>query len=207
MYKALIFDFDGTVADTMYQNYIAWDFALKNHGFSLDKERYFLTEGATPKSIVTSFTNDESTQNNIIKEKEKYFLEHYEIKFFNDVIDFIQEQKQTKQIALVTGGKAIRINHILQKANIKELFDLIITADDVQKGKPHKEPYEKALKNLNIQRNEAIVIENAPFGITSAKSAGIFTIAVETTLEKKYLKKANLIVSNFSEIKKLNIFK
>jgi len=58
--------------------------------------------------------------------------------------------------------------------------ELMVTAFDVQHGKPHPEPYLMGLKKANISASEAIVVENAPLGIQAARAAGIFTIAVNT---------------------------
>ena len=71
---------------------------------------------------------------------------------------------------------------------------------DVQNGKPHPEPYLKALTKLNVSPKEAVVFENAPFGIRSAKAAGLFCIALETSLPASYLKGADAIFSSFKAI-------
>ena len=60
----------------------------------------------------------------------------------------------------------------------------MVTAFDVKKGKPDPEPYLMALKKGNLNPNQAIVVENAPMGVRSAKAAGIFTIAVNTGILK-----------------------
>jgi beta-phosphoglucomutase len=70
----------------------------------------------------------------------------------------------------------------------------------VKRGKPHPEPYIKCAKLLGLKPSECVVIENAPFGIESAKKAGMFCIALTTSLPKAYLRKADIIADNLIDI-------
>ena len=80
-------------------------------------------------------------------------------------------------------------------------FDVIVTGDQVTHTKPHPEPYLTAAQKLTVKPDECIVIENAPSGITAAKQAGMYCIAVKTTIQdEQYLKNADLIVEDISEI-------
>jgi beta-phosphoglucomutase len=71
---------------------------------------------------------------------------------------------------------------------------------DVQNGKPHPEPYLKAMAKLNVKAQEALVFENAPFGIRSAKAAGLSCIALATSLPASYLTGADAIFPSFKAI-------
>ncbi|MCA9399741.1 MAG: HAD family phosphatase, partial [Candidatus Omnitrophica bacterium] len=84
-----------------------------------------------------------------------------------------------------------------------QLFSVVVTGNDVRFGKPHPEPYLKSLEQLKIDPFDGIVIENAPFGIASAKEAGLRCLALETSLPRKHLKAADFI---FSSIKELETF-
>ena len=79
-------------------------------------------------------------------------------------------------------------------------FDVIISGDDTEKGKPNPEPYLAAMQKLNILPIESLVIENAPLGIQSAKTAGAYCIAITTTLGREYLKEADEVVKNHREL-------
>ena len=72
---------------------------------------------------------------------------------------------------------------------------------DVQNGKPHPQPYLMALSQLNLRASDALVIENAPFGIASAKAAGLKCVALETSLPKSYLKQADAVFSSYKDLK------
>ncbi len=85
------------------------------------------------------------------------------------------------------------------------MFEATVTGDEVKRGKPHPQPFLKALKIMGLQPNDVVVIENAPFGITAAKRAGLFCIALETSLPKKYLTNADKVVKSFKDLEKIII--
>jgi beta-phosphoglucomutase-like phosphatase (HAD superfamily) len=99
----------------------------------------------------------------------------------------------------VTGTSRHELDEMLPD-EIKNLFSVIVTGSDVRFGKPHPEPYQQSLKRLNIEPEKAIVIENAPLGIRSAKRAGLKCFALETSLSREYLKEADYIFRSFKEL-------
>ena len=109
-------------------------------------------------------------------------------------------RRQGFRLGLVTGTARHELLKILPKG-LRKFFDAIITGDEVTHGKPHPEPYQKALKMLQCKKSDAIVIENAPFGIQSAKAAGLKCFAIETSLPKKYLKQADFVFHSFKHLK------
>ena len=79
-------------------------------------------------------------------------------------------------------------------------FDAVIGAGDAIKSKPYPDPYEKVLEIFKILPKEAIVIENAPLGIQAAKAAGIYCVAVESTLNEAYLKNSDIVVKDIQSL-------
>jgi len=102
-------------------------------------------------------------------------------------------------LGLVTGTPSQELKRILPR-RVLRIFDGIISGDHVKKGKPHPEPYLKAAKTLGVYPKACLVVENAPYGIESAKRAGMFCIAITTSLPKEYLAKADLVVDKLEEI-------
>jgi beta-phosphoglucomutase-like phosphatase (HAD superfamily) len=99
----------------------------------------------------------------------------------------------------VTGTARHEVHKILPD-EIFALFDAVVCGCDVQNGKPHPEPYLTALKKLKIDSHQAVVIENAPFGIQSSKTAGIRCLALETSLSKKFLRNADAVFTSFTHM-------
>ena len=100
---------------------------------------------------------------------------------------------------MVLSGKALPIY-------LQRLFQVIITGDDVKIGKPDPEPFLRALDTLGIVADEAVVVENAPCGIQSAKAAGITCLAIETSLPRSYLQDADYVFSSIKELSEKIVF-
>jgi HAD superfamily hydrolase (TIGR01509 family) len=107
------------------------------------------------------------------------------------------------RMGMVTGSSRNSLERVLTEDQA-QWFDVIITADDVVRGKPHPEPFLLAARALKIEPEKCIVIENAPFGIEAARSAGCAAAAIFcTTLSKEDLGWANWIVKDHEELEVL----
>ncbi|MDO8580990.1 MAG: HAD family hydrolase, partial [Candidatus Omnitrophota bacterium] len=136
----------------------------------------------------------------ILKKKEDHFKKHVKIRFIDGARTLLHcLYAQGFCLALVTGTARHEVNKILP-ARLRRYFNVIVTGNEVKHGKPHPEPYLKALKLLTLPAKKTVVIENAPFGIASAKRAGIKCFALQTSLPRCYLAQADEI---FPSIKAL----
>ncbi len=199
---------DGVITDTMPYHYRAWKNIFNSLGINISKFDIYYREGQRGiqgvKEICEKYNACTKRQYliDILNAKEENFKKIVKIKFIKGSRSFLKKLKSKGyRLALVTGTARHEAEKILPK-HIYNLFETVITGSDVKKGKPHPEPFLKALKHLKIKQTEAIVIENAPFGIESAKNAGIFCVAIETSLSKKYLKKADIILPSINSLKK-----
>lgn len=204
MIKAVVFDFDGVVADTMNDNLRAWQMAFKDFGIHFDPIEYFLLEGMGRFDIALQLskvhTLSEGQLNEVVHKKETYYKQIANFVYFKEIKSILQTiQVQNKLIGLVTGASKARIQDTLS-LDVKSFFNVIITVDDVSKGKPDPEPYLLACRMLDVEPKCTLVIENAQLGIQSAKSAGCICYAIETTLPKKYLQNADKIFANHQEV-------
>ena len=113
---------------------------------------------------------------------------------------FIKRLKKARfKLALVTGTSIHEVRKILPE-KLFQLFDVVVSGSDVQNGKPHPEPYLKAIQRLCISCVDAVVIENAPFGIRSAKKAGLKCFALETSLPRHYLTEADCVFRSIKDL-------
>ncbi len=101
--------------------------------------------------------------------------------------------------ALVTGSVLRAVEHVLPEA-VRSRFGAVITAENVSRGKPDPEPYLKALEKLALPAVRATAVENSPMGVRSARGAGIYCIALETTLPAEYLTGANMILKGHDDL-------
>lgn len=203
-YRAVLFDYDGVVANTMEDNYSAWQFAFSKYGIQLDRLRYFRMEGMTPLAVASSVLEengfDPSPAAEIAREKERYYIEHHASSLHDGIESLISVLKiRGHLVGLVSGASRERL-HGSGIARLLGQFDVIITSDAVARGKPDPEPYLLAAQRLGVSPANCLAIENAPLGIASAKSALMDCIAVCTTLSREYLGEADMVVDGIADL-------
>jgi beta-phosphoglucomutase len=207
--EAIIFDMDGVITMTMPSHFRAWAKVFADEGICVSKLEVYKREGQKGlDSVLEIFPEYGKTitvkrAKELLEKKERLFKADTSVRFVPGARSFIKEcRRKGIKMALVTGTARTEVIKILPKALI-DCFDVIISGSDVKHGKPHPEPYQKALKALKIDRGGALVVENAPFGITSAVKAGIFCVAIETSLPRKYLKEADEIIHDYMGLKRI----
>ena len=187
--KAVLFDMDGVLFDSMPYHSEAWHKVMKSHGLTLSREEAYMHEGRTGASTINIvFQRElgrEATQEeieSIYQEKSVLFNSYPEAKPMPCAWELLQKVKKDGLIPMVVTGSGQlslleRLEHHYPGMFHKELM---VTAFDVKYGKPNPEPYLMALKKGGIKADEAVVVENAPLGVEAGHNAGIFTIAVNT---------------------------
>jgi beta-phosphoglucomutase len=204
MIRAVIFDFDGVIADTMFDNCNAWQKAFSLYGFQMDAIEYYRLEGMGRFQIAEYFIEkyflEPSIKKNLVEAKEMNYKKNNSFKYYdfvNEIFSFLNEKGIST--AIVTGASKNRIKEHLDE-NISQYLKALITADDVIHTKPNPEPYLKAAAILGMNPNECLVIENAILGIESAKEAGCKCFALETTLSADYLTKADKVFGSHEDL-------
>lgn len=207
--KAIIFDMDGVIVDSMPYHFLAWYEALRPYGLRVSCFDVYSKEGECwEKTLKDLFKRSgirptASLLNEIFIKRQKIFKKYFRRFIFKGAEDYLLCLKdQGYFLGLVTGSPIQEVNKILSK-DILGLFNAIVAGNQVKKGKPHPEPYLKAAKLLDLKPKECVVVENAPFGIKSAKGAGMFCIALTTSLPKEYLKEADIVVDNLAGISRI----
>jgi beta-phosphoglucomutase len=210
--RAVIFDMDGVITDTMSYHMKAWRLVLARHGLRVSKNDIYKREGQKGINSVEEIFSDYGKEfdlsegKKILLEKEELFKEIVKKRFISGSRKFLKWLKKSGfKLALVTGTARHEVHKILPD-EIFALFDVVVCGCDVQNGKPHPEPYLTALKKLKISSHQAVVVENAPFGIQSSKAAGIRCLALETSLPKEFLKNADAVFHSFAQITSNAIF-
>ncbi|EGJ72605.1 HAD-superfamily hydrolase, subfamily IA, variant 3 [Bacteroides coprosuis DSM 18011] len=187
--KAVLFDMDGVLFDSMPNHAEAWNKVMKRHNLDMNKEEVYMNEGRTGRGTINlvcqrehgrDATDEEVTK--IYEEKSDLFNSLPTAERMKGAYSLLLKVKSEGLIPMVVTGSG---QHSLLKKLEKHFpntfkEDYIISAYDVKHGKPDPEPYLMALKKANISANEAVVVENAPLGVESAVRAGILTLAVNT---------------------------
>jgi beta-phosphoglucomutase len=204
--KAVICDMDGVIVDSMPYHFLAWYEALRPYGISVKCFDVYIREGERWQKSMEDFLKGSgiSPSKKLFKKvftaRKKLFRNRFKRFIFKGAGEFLAcLKKKGYLLGLVTATTSADIRQILP-ANIERLFDHVTTGDHVKKGKPYPEPYLRAARSLGVKPSECLVIENAPYGVASAKSAGMFCVALTSSLPEEYLNGADVIADNLEEI-------
>lgn len=208
--KAILFDFDGTLAKTMEFHFLAWQKAFAEVSASILDTDYYPLEGMAMPRIAEKLLAIAGKQNidphAIVARKKEFYLQNNNVQIYPGVVDLINKLAQNQiKLAIVTSGmidvlKATVDNNFLNK------FSVIISNENSGRGKPFADPFQNGLDQLGLSANDCLAVENAPLGVESAKAAGLFTIGICHTVGPEILKQADLIVQNFAELAKIKQF-
>jgi beta-phosphoglucomutase-like phosphatase (HAD superfamily) len=102
-------------------------------------------------------------------------------------------------LSVVSGSDHIIVHDIVNQL-FPDIFDIVVTGDDVINSKPCPDPFLKAVELLNVQREDCVIIENAILGVEAAKKAGIYCIGVPTYIEPSQLDRADLVVGDHKKL-------
>jgi beta-phosphoglucomutase len=205
-FRAIIFDMDGVIVDSMPYHFLAWYEALKPYGIRVSCFDVYSKEGERWEKTLRELLGRSGIKvsakllKKIFLSRKKIFQKYFKRFIFPGAEEFLVCLKNKGYLlGLVTGTPEAEIKKILPPS-IKVLFDCIIAGDKVKKGKPHPEPYLRASRALKTSVGLCAVVENAPLGIESAKRAGMFCIALTTSLPRQYLSRADALADRLDEI-------
>ncbi len=204
--KAVIFDMDGVITDTMPYHCKAWKTIFTKEGIKISRQDVYCREGQKGIDSVRELCAEHnhpftvSRARQLLKDKEEFFKSIFKRRFIAGARSFVRRSyRQGFKLALVTGTSRHEAMRLLP-ADLFGLFHVTVCGCDVQNGKPHPESYLKALSQLGLKPKDVLVIENAPFGIRSAKAAGLRCLALETSLPRRFLKNADAVFSSFNDL-------
>jgi len=182
--KAVIFDLDGVVIDSM-PNYVrAWQGACTAFGLEISEREVYLREGEkraeTVKSIYKQCKGSEPSPDEvseILTKLEEIYENQPKPAVVSGIPELLNRLKEKKiKLGLVTGSSAKTYEMICRIHPLFLLFDETVTGNDTLEGKPAPAPYKAARKKLKLSKDVCLVIENAPLGVQSATSAGLLCV-------------------------------
>ena len=181
MIRAIITDFDGTLVDTFEANLRAYQSAFAEMGITLTTEKYRKCFGFRfDKFMETMGINDSDMSNNIRSiKKERYpcFFKH--LRPNTALIELIGSFKRMGgKTAIASTASKENLFNVLSYLGIAGLFDLILAGQDVKKGKPSPEIYDKAMEKLQVTPDDTIIFEDSEAGILAAKKSGAHFIKI-----------------------------
>ncbi len=214
--RAVIFDFDGVIADSEALHLRAFNAILKQFGVQIATEVYYndylgLTdfECFTQVALDMGLGLDEPGVRDLVGQKNIVFKElaASEGQIIDGVQTFLEMLSESGvPKAICSGALRIEIQQILDQSELGGHFEIIVSADDVKKGKPDPEGFLLALEKLNqthepmIDANQCVVVEDSHWGLAAAKTAGMKTVAVTNSYEASELTTADRVVDRLDRL-------
>jgi len=182
--KAIIFDCDGTLVDSMPVHFVAWHETMQRYGISFPEDRFYSLGGMPSDRIIAMLSSEQGVSLDVIAvahEKEQAFLNRIELLVpIAAVVEIAHENRGVKPIAVASGGFRPIIQRQLEQIAMLDWFDAIVTAEDTAKHKPEPDVFLEAARRLGVAAEECLVFEDADLGVEAARRAGMRCIDVRS---------------------------
>lgn len=202
--RPICFDMDGVIIDSEPRHFEAFRLTFEPLGIALTHDDYQAHfAGKTDEQGFDDFLKTVDAHTDII-ELQKAKRDHYEglaattVTPYEATIKTIRRLYPDHPLAIVTSSPLSQVEIILQRFKLSSFFSVIVTAEDITNGKPNPEGYLLAAKHLQVKPTDCYVIEDAPSGITAAKRAGMYCVAVTTTHGMDELAEADMMVDKLT---------
>ena len=187
--RTVLFDMDGVLFDSMPYHAAAWSQVMTEAGYTFSKEDVYMNEGRTGADTINTaslaqfgkFATQEQIDALCIA-KCKLFDTYPPTQRMPGALELVKKVKECGLTPMIVTGSGTPTLLDRIHSNFPGLFDAnhIVSSFNVKRGKPYPDPYLLALEKGGFKTNEAIVVENAPLGVTAGVAAGLFTIAANT---------------------------
>jgi beta-phosphoglucomutase family hydrolase len=176
--RGLIFDCDGTIADTMPLHYRAWVAALGEHGCEFPEALFYEWAGMPTEKIIEQLNGRHGHSMPVTataRRKEQLFEELIPdgVIAVEPVVQVIREYADHLPMAVATGGTYAICTKTLTALGLAHMFAAIVTADDVEHGKPAPDIFMEAARRIKIPPERCMAFEDGDLGIRAAEDAGM----------------------------------
>ena len=177
LYKGYIFDCDGTLAHSMPVHYAAWRQTAEENGVAMSEELFY-SLGGVPTTRIVEILNEKFGTNmdpeQVAIRKEEVYIEHMgETKPIEEVAAFARKVAAFAKVSVASGGYLPVVLKTLEVIGFKDFFPVIVTSEQVPRGKPFPDIFLEAARRMGVSPNECLVLEDSPAGIEAAKAAGM----------------------------------
>ncbi len=181
-FSALIFDCDGTLADTLNAHYQAWAAALRTLTIELPRAWYFQRSGLSAAEMIEALETEHGRSIRgptfMAARQQCYQSMTPKIRVIQSVVAVAQSYNNRVPMAVASGGDSTMVRPTLEALNLLPLFDTLVTVDDVRAGKPSPELFLLAAKRMGVPPEQCLVYEDSPQGLEAARRANMRSIDV-----------------------------
>ena len=184
--KALIFDCDGTLADTMPLHWLAWQTITSRHNVIFPEDRFYSLGGVPSRHILQMLREEQRLSIDPIavsREKEEEYLKLMaQVGPIHEVVEIATHHAGKLPMAVASGGTRPIIEKVLRHLNIGELFAAVVTSEDVVHQKPAPDIFLEAARRLGVPPGNCRGYEDTDLGLTAIRTAGMDAVDVRTLI-------------------------
>jgi HAD superfamily hydrolase (TIGR01549 family) len=184
--KALIFDCDGTLADTMPLHWLAWQAITSRHNVIFPEDRFYALGGVPSRHILQMLREEQRLSIDPIavsREKEEEYLKLMaQVGPIHEVVEIAKDHAGKLPMAVASGGTRPVIEKVLRHLNIRELFAAVVTSEDVEHQKPAPDIFLEAARRLGVPAKNCRAYEDTDIGLTAIRTAGMDAVDVRTLI-------------------------
>jgi beta-phosphoglucomutase family hydrolase len=185
--KALIFDCDGTLADTMPLHWLAWQAVTARHGIEFPEDRFYSLGGVPSRDILKMLREEQKLVLDpleVAKEKEEEYLKIMaQAGPIHEVVTIARDHAGKLPMAVASGGSRHVIEKVLIQVGIRELFLAVVTNEDVVRQKPAPDIFLEAARRLGVPPQFCRAYEDTDLGMEAIRAAGMDAVDVRTLLK------------------------
>ncbi|MFB6075723.1 MAG: HAD family hydrolase [Candidatus Aenigmatarchaeota archaeon] len=207
--EAIIFDMDGVLLDSTKHIWVSYNQLLSKYGVKTEGDEIKRYMGRSTRDQLGMIREDYGIEEEIDSEEFSRRAGEIELDLVEDKLDLDEniwdliESAKGKEIkiAVATSSNLERAEKILDLLGVRDELDLLFTADDLERHKPHPDIYLKTAEELGVEPEDCVVFEDAVNGIKSAQRADMKVVAIETDYQSREdIERADLVISDFSEV-------
>jgi HAD superfamily hydrolase (TIGR01509 family) len=201
---AVVFDCDGTLADTEPLSDRAWQLSLREHGYDPTPEDFQAVIGHPFPQNFAYYSQrvelgDPVAFRRRLRERFERLLET-ELRLHDDAVAALRTLVAADvPVAVASSSSHAHVRHVLERGGAGDLVEVVVGADDVERHKPHAEPYVRAARDLGVDPADCSAAEDTGVGVASARAAGMYTVAVvRDGTPRSTLSAAHLVVERLT---------
>ena len=180
--RGLIFDCDGTLADTMPLHWLAWRETTRRHGIHFSEERFYALGGVPSRDILRMLREEQQLAIDpqaVAREKEQAYLHlMHQVGPVHEVVNIARDNFGRLPMAVASGGLLPVIEGVLVHLGIRELFAAIVTSEQVKNQKPAPDIFLEAARRLGVSPQQCRAYEDTDLGLTAIRAAGMEAVDV-----------------------------
>ena len=202
-FQGILLDFDGTLADTMEDHFLAWQKTLALYGIDIQGVDYYPLEGMQFTELAAHFFKGHPNPpdfEEVGRKKDAFYLENHQFRFTQGAEEFVGKVRRMGiPMAIVTAGRKERLEKSCPD-NFLENFKGLVTGEGKFPAKPNPMPYLKGAEMLELDPEKCLAVENAPLGVQSATGAGCACIGVTTSVGPEQLGGTDLVIEDLFDL-------